>query len=164
MQRATSVSELTRNPVDGSYTEGIGEEKRNPPGVPSGGLQCVNRAGAGDAPGVDFASALLTVIQARYRVGEVMRAEARIIARRRADQSDIAADERGEHLAVYREGFEVYRGTWPEPVRRHFAALMGESYDAFADALQVLAEALYEGAARPGPMGAMITPEVFGDE
>jgi hypothetical protein len=122
-------------------------------------------AGAGDATGADFASAFLAVIQARFRVQAVVRAEARILKRREQGETlDLDPADRGEDLAIFREGFEVYRACWPEPVRRYFDELTGETYVAFADALTVLGEALYEGAARPGPVVSMITPEAFRHE
>jgi len=98
-----------------------------------------------------------------------MQVDASITARRDAGtRPDLRPEERGENLAIFAEAFEVYRATWPEPVRQYFADLTGHTYEAFNDALTVLGEALYEGSVDPRPTPSMITPECFvgetGDE
>jgi hypothetical protein len=161
MQRVSSVSEVTRNSVNYPGTDDRSGEKRNPPGVLSGGPQMRVSAGAGDAAGVDLASAFLAVVQARFRVTSVMDAERRILARRARGEAEIPADERGEHIAIFGEGFEVLQATWPPPVRDGFARIFGCSFEAFDQALTVLGETLYETAVDPRPVTGMITPATF---
>ena len=163
--RANSVPELTRKPVDGSHTEERGEEKRNPPGVSTGGSQMRVNAGAGDATGADFASAFLAVIQARFRVNEVVNLSERIHeAHVQGKPSPLTPEGRKNDIPIFCEAFEVYQASWPRTVRLHFKDLTGQHFEDFETSLEALGEALYAGAERPGPVVTMITPATFAEE
>jgi len=154
--RSSSVSELTRNSENDPHTE----EKESPP-MRNGGPSQKQRGGADSAD--DFASAFCRVLQARYRVKEVIRVAAEIEASK-AVRERLRPDERGENLAVYREAFEVLLGVWAWPVRRHFEQLMGHPLEEFEHAVELLGEELWGSAAAPGPIVSMITPRCFENE
>jgi len=163
--RANSVPELTRKPVDGSHTEERGEEKRNPPGVSTGGSQMRVNAGAGDATGADFASAFLAMIQARLLVNEVVDLSDRIHEAHVQDKpSPLTPEGRKRDISIFSEAFEIYRSSWPRKVRLRFKDLTGQHFEDFETSLEALGEALYDGIERPGPVVTMITPATFAGE
>lgn len=136
----------------------IEHEKKNPPAA-AGGL---SKSKTGNAKtGCDLASALLAAIQARFRIRAAIDAERRILARRARGEAEILPDERGEHIAIHREGFDVLKASWPPVVRHGFAGLFGVEFEQFEDALEVLAEALLETSPASLEFSAMITPATF---
>jgi len=140
----------------------IAHEKKNPPAA-AGGLD-ENAVAVRASNGGDLATAFLQVVQARFRVRAVIEAERRILARRDRMEAEIPPDERGEHLAIHREAFDVLKASWPPVVRSSFAGLFGVEFDEFEHALQILAEALLEASPAPLEFAGMITPSTFESE
>lgn len=161
MQRANSVSEVTRNPVDSSHTEEPGEEKRNPPGVSTGGSQMRVNAGAGDATGNDFASAFCWVAQARDISIRLISEAERLW---KVDGAGCDAECVWQLMHLYREAWDIYKGAFSTYVRDKFPTVIGVKFADFEDAIEVVGEKLIEAKGVDRLRGYVVSPEVFGDE
>lgn len=136
--------------------------KINPPAA-TGGLEKTQTGLA--QTGIDFATAFLAGIQARFRVNEVVELSERIYqARVRREPSPLKPEERKNDIMIFCEAFEVYQSSWAHVVRRHFKDLTGQHFEDFETAIEVLGEELYDNAERPGPIVTMVTPATFAEE